>query len=66
VSCLKRFENLLATNGLKLMVKVKLYELLSTLILIDNEVINKAIAEKSFNALIAVIFMVNKVRKTMS
>jgi hypothetical protein len=49
---------LLATNGLKLMVKVKLYELLSTLILIDNEVINKAIAEKSFNALIAVIFMV--------
>ena len=48
----------MGTNGLKLMVKVKLYELLSTLILIDNEVINKAIAEKSFMALIAVISIV--------
>lgn len=36
------------------MVKVKLYELLATLITIDNEIINSAISERSFSQLIIV------------
>ena len=38
------------------MTKVKLYELLWTLVSIDNEIINRSIANKSFNQVLLVNF----------
>lgn len=49
-----KFVAILKVSGLKLLIRVKLYELLHILIEIDNEIINKGIAEKGFTELIVV------------
>ncbi len=45
---LPQFEQLMIKQDLSKVTKMKLYELLNTLILIDNAHINKALAQKIF------------------
>jgi len=51
-----KFEGILKVSGLKLLIRVKLYELLHTLIQIDNEIINKGISERGIPDLVVVSF----------
>lgn len=54
VSFLGKFVSILQVPGLKLLIRVKLYELLHILIDLDNQIINKGIAEKGFTDIIVV------------
>jgi hypothetical protein len=54
VSFLGRFEGILKVPALKLLIRVKLYELLNIIIKIDNEIINKGICDKIFTDLLVV------------
>ena len=56
VSFMGKFEGILKVSGLKLLIRVKLYELLHTLIQIDNEIINKGISERGIPDLVVVSF----------
>ena len=54
VCFLNRFEGLYQ-NPLQLVVRVKLYELLETLILLDNDIINQGIKDRRFTDFIMVL-----------
>ena len=57
---------MLGKPSLSVLVKVKLYELLATLIGMDNEIINKALASKSFSKLVVVSLHGNPVQQDYS
>ena len=52
VSFLGKFEGVLKVSGLKLIIRVKLYELLNILVKMDIELINRGICEKGFTDLL--------------
>lgn len=53
-----KFENLFKLEHLKLLNRLKLYELLQIMILLDNDIINTGLYERSFTDLV----MVNKTK----
>ena len=58
VSFMGKFEGILKVTGLKLLIRVKLYELLHILIQIDNDIINKGISERAIPDLVVVSFLI--------
>jgi hypothetical protein len=53
---LDRFEGLIMLQNLKLVYRVKLYDLLETLISLNNDAINSAIKDRAFANIVIVRF----------